>query len=52
MTFTRSRRRHIDTTGHFCPHTTCSYHGRVGWGNIRATLLLDSGVVEFEDGVY
>jgi IS1 family transposase/transposase-like protein len=36
MTFTRGRRRHVDTTGHFCPHTTCSYHGRVGWGNIRA----------------
>jgi transposase-like protein len=36
MTFTRGRRRHVDTTGHFCPHTTCSYHGRVDWGNIRA----------------
>jgi transposase-like protein/IS1 family transposase len=36
MIFTQGRRRHIDTTGHFCPQTTCSYHGRVGWGNIRA----------------
>jgi IS1 family transposase/transposase-like protein len=36
MTFTRGRRRHIDTTGHFCPHATCAYHGRVGWGNLRA----------------
>jgi transposase-like protein/IS1 family transposase len=36
MTFPRGRRRHIDTTGHFCPHPTCSYHGQVGWGNIRA----------------
>jgi IS1 family transposase/transposase-like protein len=36
MIVTRGRRRHIDTTGHFCPHTTCAYHGRVGWGNIRA----------------
>ena len=36
MTFTRGRRRHVDTTGHFCPHATCAYHGRVGWGNIRA----------------
>jgi IS1 family transposase/transposase-like protein len=36
MTFTRGRHRHVDTTGHFCPQTTCSYHGRVGWGNIRA----------------
>jgi transposase-like protein len=36
MIFTRGRRRHVDTTGHFCPHATCSYHGRLGWGNIRA----------------
>jgi transposase-like protein/IS1 family transposase len=36
MTFTRGRHRHVDTTGHFCPQATCSYHGRVGWGNIRA----------------
>jgi IS1 family transposase/transposase-like protein len=36
MIVTRGRRRHIDTTGHFCPHITCAYHGRVGWGNIRA----------------
>jgi hypothetical protein len=36
MTFTQGRRWHIDTMGHFCPHTTCSYHGRVGRGNIRA----------------
>jgi IS1 family transposase/transposase-like protein len=36
MIFTRGRRRHVDTSGHFCPHTACSYHGRVGWGNIRA----------------
>ena len=36
MTLTRGRRRYVNTTGHFCPHTACSYHGRVGWGNIRA----------------
>src|SRR5215467_8293915 len=30
MTFTRGRRRHLDTTDHFCPHATCPYHGRVG----------------------
>jgi IS1 family transposase len=30
------RRRQVDTTGHFCPHAACAYHGRVGWGNIRA----------------
>jgi hypothetical protein len=36
MTFTRGRHRHVETTGHFCPQATCAYHGRVGWGNIRA----------------
>lgn len=36
MIVTRGRRRHVDTTGHFCPQTSCSYHGRVDWGNIRA----------------
>src|SRR5215471_10274987 len=36
MTFTRGRRRHVDTTEHFCPHATCSYYSRVDWGNIRA----------------
>src|SRR5919106_6947968 len=36
MTFTRGRRRQVETTGHFCPHITCSYHGRVDFGNIRA----------------
>jgi transposase-like protein len=36
MIVTRGRRRHVDTTGHFCPQATCAYHGRVDWGNIRA----------------
>jgi IS1 family transposase len=36
MLFTRGRHRHVDTTGHFCPQTSCAYHGWVGWGNIRA----------------
>jgi transposase-like protein len=36
MIFTRGRRCQVDTTGHFCPHTTCLYHGRVDLGNIRA----------------
>jgi transposase-like protein/IS1 family transposase len=36
MRFTRGRRRQVDTTGHFCPHAICSYHGRVDFGNIRA----------------
>jgi IS1 family transposase/transposase-like protein len=36
MRLTRGRRRQVDTTGHFCPHATCSYHGRVDFGNIRA----------------
>jgi IS1 family transposase/transposase-like protein len=36
MILTRGRRRQVDTTSHFCPQATCSYHGRVGFGNIRA----------------
>jgi len=36
MILTRGRHRQVDTTGHFCPHATCAYHGRVGFGNIRA----------------
>jgi IS1 family transposase len=36
MTFTRGRRRQVETTGHFCPDVSCSYHGWVGFGNIRA----------------
>jgi transposase-like protein len=36
MSFTRGRRRQVDTTGHFCPSATCSYHGWVDFGNIRA----------------
>ena len=36
LRFTRGRRRHIETTGHFCPYPACAYHGRVDWGNIRA----------------
>lgn len=36
MIVTRGRRRQVDTTGLFCPHAACSYHGRVGFGNLRA----------------
>jgi hypothetical protein len=36
MIFTRGRHRTVDTSGHFCPHPACSYHGWVGWGNVRA----------------
>jgi len=36
MLLTRGRRRQVDTTEHFCPHSNCSYHGWVGWGNVRA----------------
>jgi hypothetical protein len=36
MIVTRGRRRQVDTTNHFCPHAACAYHGRVGFGNIRA----------------
>ena len=33
---TRGRRRHVDTSMHFCPHPDCAYRGWVGWGNLRA----------------
>src|SRR5690349_5856442 len=36
MSFTRGRRRTVDTAGHFCPQLDCSYRGWVDWGNIRA----------------
>jgi len=36
MRFTQGRHRQVDTTGHFCPYATCSYHGRVDFGNSRA----------------
>ena len=33
---TRGRRRHIDTSTHFCPNPDCAYRGWVGRGNLRA----------------
>jgi hypothetical protein len=36
ITFTRGRRRSIDTSTHFCPAPGCSYRGWLGRGNIRA----------------
>ena len=33
---TRGRRRHVDTSTHFCPNPDCAYRGWVGWGNLRA----------------
>ena len=33
---TRGRRRQVDTSTHFCPHSDCAYRGWVGWGNLRA----------------
>jgi IS1 family transposase len=33
---TRGRRRHVDTSMHFCPNPECAYRGWVGWGNLRA----------------
>jgi hypothetical protein len=36
MIVPRGRRRQVDTTNRFCPHAACAYHGRVGFGNIRA----------------
>jgi hypothetical protein len=32
----RGRRRHVDTSTHFCPNPDCVYRGWVGWGNLRA----------------
>src|SRR4029434_10866966 len=32
----RGRRRHVDTSSHFCPNPDCVYRGWVGWGNLRA----------------
>ena len=29
---TRGRRRHVDTSTHFCPNPDCAYRGWVGWG--------------------
>src|SRR6266481_19128 len=36
IVMTRGRRRHVDTSHHFCPNPDCAYHGWVGWGNLRA----------------
>ena len=36
ITFTRGRRRSIDTHAHFCPAPDCAYRGWLGRGNIRA----------------
>src|SRR5215475_10760695 len=35
MVSTRGRRRQVNTSPHFCPNPDCSYHGWVGWGNLR-----------------
>jgi hypothetical protein len=36
ITFTRGRRRTVDTQAHFCPAQDGSYYGRLGRGNLRA----------------
>jgi hypothetical protein len=36
ITFTRGRKRTVDTQGHFCPDPDCSYYGWLGLGNLRA----------------
>ena len=33
---TRGRRRHVDTSHHFCPDADCRYGGWVGLGNLQA----------------
>src|SRR5207245_986533 len=36
---TRGRRRHVDTSRHFCPDADCRYGGWVGLGNLSANGL-------------
>lgn len=36
LTFSRGRRRTVDTHAHFCPDPECVYYGRLGRGNLRA----------------
>jgi IS1 family transposase/transposase-like protein len=36
LTFTRGRRRSLDTQHHFCPDQECSYYGWTGRGNVRS----------------
>jgi IS1 family transposase len=36
IVMTRGRRRHVDTSTHFCPNPDCAYRGWVGRGNLRA----------------
>jgi IS1 family transposase/transposase-like protein len=36
MSFTRGRRRTVNTSSHFCPAPDCSYRGWLGRGNIRS----------------
>jgi len=43
MTSTRGRRRHINTSQHFCPDPACRYGGWLGLGNITANGHPSSG---------
>src|SRR5712691_2477675 len=43
MTSTRGRRRHIDTSQHFCPDPACRYGGWLGPGNITSNGHPSSG---------
>jgi hypothetical protein len=36
LSFTRGRRRTLNTSAHFCPAPDCSYRGWLGRGNIRS----------------
>src|SRR5207253_11096164 len=36
IALTRGRRRHVDTSMHFCPNPDCASRGWVGWDNLRA----------------
>ena len=43
MTSTRGRRRHVNTSQHFCPAPACRYGGWLGRGNITAKGYPSSG---------
>ena len=43
MTSARGRRRHIDTSQHFCPDLDCRYGGWLGLGNITSNGHPSSG---------
>lgn len=41
MSFTRGRRRQVDTMGHFCPPSACAYL-QILWGQYRCRVRIGS----------